>query len=67
MGRKDTIWGARHKLEGEEIKRIIENYKNLFNIELNILEASAIQALRSKDSFWNDKKAIDTIRRLRGI
>ena len=67
MGRKNTIWGARHKIEGEEINRIIESYKKLYNIDINILEASAVQAERSKDVFWNDKKAMDAIKKLRGV
>ena len=67
MGRKETIWGARHTSEQKEIERIIQNYKEQYNIDLTILEASAIQAERSMDMFWPDKKARDAIKRLRGI
>ena len=67
MTRKDTVWGARHKIEEDEILRIIMHYKNSYNIEITKLEASAIQALRSQEIFWNDKKAKEVITRLRGI
>jgi len=67
MTRKDTIWGARHKSEGEEISRIMEYYRANFNINVTILEASAILAERSKDTFWNEKKAREIIAKLRGL
>ena len=67
MGRKETIWGARHTSEQKEIERIIKNYKEQYNISLTILEASAIQAERSMEMFWTDKKAKDSIKKLRGV
>lgn len=67
MGRKETVWGARHIREDEEIKRIIEYYNKTFNIDLTILEASAIIAERSKSMFWNNKQAKEIIMRLRGL
>ena len=67
MGRKETVWGARHVKEEEEIKRIIQYYQEIGITNVNKLEASAIQAMRSQDVFWNQKKAKDAIARLRGV
>lgn len=67
MARKNTVWGARHTLEEEEIKRTIEYYENSFNISITKLEASAIVAARSFSFHWSDKKAMDELRKLRGV
>lgn len=67
MGRKDTVWGARHVREEEEIKRIIQYYESIGINNVTKLEASAVQAMRSQDVFWNQKKAKDAVARLRGI
>lgn len=67
MSRKETVWGARHISEEKEIERIIEYYRNNLNIVITKLEASAILVSRSMDVIWNDKKAIEQIRRLRGL
>ena len=67
MSRKDTVWGARHKEEELEIERIIDYYRDTLNIEITKIEASAIQAIRSRDVIWNSKKAKDVISSLRGI
>ena len=67
MGRKDTVWGARHVKEEEEIKRIIQYYESIGINNVTKLEASAVQAMRSQDVFWNQKKAKDAVARLRGI
>ena len=67
MTRKNTVWGARHSLEEDEIKRTIEYYEDNFSIKVNILEASAIIAARSQDIHWSDKKAMDALRNLRGV
>jgi uncharacterized ubiquitin-like protein YukD len=66
-GRKDTIYCARDKSEEQEINRIIESYMKTLNIEITKLEASAIQAQRSKEVFWDNKKARDFILKLRGM
>ena len=67
MTRKNTVWGARHILEEDEIKRTIEYYENNFSINITILEASAIIAARSQNIHWTDKKAMDALRSLRGV
>lgn len=67
MTRKNTVWGARHISEEEEIYRIIESYKNSMNTEITKLEASAIQAQRSREIFWNNDKAKKFLMKLRGI
>lgn len=67
MSRKDTVWGARHKIEEEEIERIVEYYSNSLGTSITKLEASAIQAMRSQDITWNDSKAKKALARLRGI
>lgn len=67
MARKNTVWGARHSLEQEEIERIINEFQNMLNITITKLEASVILAERSKSVFWNKNKSLDTIKRLRGI
>jgi len=67
MARKNTVWGARHLMEEQEIKRIIEEYQRLFDITITKLEASAILAERSKDVFWSESKARDMIKRMRGL
>jgi len=67
MGRKETVWGARHIAEAEEIKRIINEYNKLFNIQITKLEASAILAERSKSVFWDKNEARKILERLRGL
>lgn len=68
IGRKNTRIGvARHRIEDEEIDRIIEEYKRMFNIIITKLEASAIIAERSKGVFWNQNKAKDFLIKLRGL
>ena len=67
MSRKNTVWCARHREEEEEIKRIINYYKDAFGKELTKLEASMILAIRSKETFWPEKKAIDNLRRVKGV
>jgi hypothetical protein len=67
LSRKETVWVARHKSEEEEINRIIKNSREKLGIELNKLEASIILAERSKEMFWSDIKARDTIRRIKGV
>lgn len=67
MSRRETVWGARHISENKEIDRIIEYYQKNLNVSITKLEASAILAARSMDILWSDKKAIDTLRRLRGL
>ena len=67
MTRKDTVWGARHILEEEEIQRIIQYYQEELAIRITKLEASAIQAVRSSELIWNRQKAKKLISNLRGI
>ncbi len=67
MARKDTVWGARHFLEEQEIKRIVEEYKKMWDIEITKLEASAILAQRSKNAYWTAKTAKDFIGKMRGL
>jgi len=67
MGRKDTIYCARHKIEEEEIERIIKYYKETLDREITKLDASVILAKRSRNVLWTDKKAIDEIRSVKGI
>lgn len=67
MARKNTVWGARHVIEEEEIRRIIEYYQKTLGINITKLEASAIQAERSMDVMWTDKKAREILMNLRGI
>jgi hypothetical protein len=66
-GHKDTVWGARHKIEEEELNRIIKEYDDKLKINITKLEASAIQAFRSKNTFLDLSEAKKMIRRLRGI
>ena len=67
MSRKDTVWGARHVQEDEELKRITEFYADKLHIIINKLEASAVAAARSKSNVWSDKEARDFLLRLRGM
>ena len=67
MGRRETVWGARHIKEEEEIKRIMKEYTEQFGVQITKLEASAIAAMRSQEMFWNHKKAKEAISKLRGI
>lgn len=67
MGRKETVWGARHISEDVEIKRTIDSYKELLKIDITKLEASAIVASRSQSVFWDQKKAREILSKLRGM
>lgn len=67
MGRKETVWGARHIKEEEEIRRIIEYFESNLNIRITKIEASAAIAARSQNLFWSDNDALKFIRSIRGI
>lgn len=67
MARKDTVHTHRHISEEKEIKRIIQYYKEEFNLTLTILEASAIAAKRSLETFWTKNKALKEVQALRGF
>lgn len=67
MSRKDTVWGARHRFEEEEIERILKYYEKVLGIRITKLEASAILAKRSNLTFLSDVAAKKLIRELRGI
>ena len=66
-GRKETIWGARHINEEQEINRLISEYNKQLGVKINKLEASAIQAERSKNVQFNLDEAKEIIRKLRGV
>lgn len=67
MSRKNTVWGARDKSEEDEILRIIDYYSKTFGITITKLESSAIQAARSMDVYWDENKAKEFLRKLRGV
>jgi hypothetical protein len=67
MSRKETVWGARHVTELEEIRKIVDYYRNVLNFEITQLEASAVLASKSHDAIWNSKKARDFILSMRGM
>lgn len=52
------------ELEAERIKKTA---KELCNIDLNWVEATAIAAKRSADAFWSDRKLKQVIAELRGV
>lgn len=65
MARSNTVWGARHKEEEQEIERLREEYSRRFKIRLTKLEASAVLARRSKSTSFpaNElKKMIEEMR-----
>lgn len=67
MSRKDTVWGARHKAEDEEIKRIIDRVYNDFNVSITKLEASYILAQRSQSVIFSKEKLMKWLKESRGI
>jgi hypothetical protein len=67
MSRKNTVYGARHIKEEEEINRIMEYYENDLKLSITKLEASALQAMRSVDAYWSTEKAKKALMRLRGF
>lgn len=67
MSRKDTIYTHRHVDEELEVGRVIELFKNRFNISITKLEASSIVAARSKSTFWSDSQLKKYLQNLRGI
>ena len=51
----------------KETKRIIEMYRNMLNIQITWTEATAIAAMRSQTTFWNEKKLKEILAGLRGL
>ena len=67
MGRKNTIWGARHIDEEREIIRLQKLSKEKYGINLTKLEASSIMAKKSQRGALNDNEFKDLVSDLRGM
>lgn len=51
----------------EEVKRIKEMAKEIENIDITWVEATALAAKRSNQVIWNSKKFREELTRLRGL
>lgn len=68
IGRKSTVWGARHIDEEKEIERIQKEAAKILGIrDVTKLEASKIVAERSSGIIWDSQRFINELRKLRGI
>lgn len=67
MGRKNTIWGARHIDEGKEISRLQDLSRKKYGIQLTKIEASAIMARKSQRGSLNDSEFKELVGDLRGM
>ena len=51
----------------EEARRIKQLYKELLNIDINWVEATAIAGKRSANAIWSDHKLREVLAELRGV
>jgi hypothetical protein len=65
MGRKDTVHTAIHKTAADEVLRIQREAFDKFGIEINKLEASYFEGVRSSIAHMSKLEFIDYLRRLR--
>lgn len=66
MGRRDTVWVARHKIEEEEVKRLQGLVEKNCKVKVTKLEASAILARKSKLAAMRNKDIVNFVQELRG-
>jgi hypothetical protein len=57
-------YSDKFKEEGERIQKLC---KELLNVEITWMEATAIAALRSQTTFWDGNKLKEVISKLRGL